>query len=84
MGKIVDWLLEFLYKLASIVLSILPDSPFQTDSFKDGLSNFSDIMGHINYFVPVGDFVTILSGFLAVTIIWYGARWILRLAQYID
>jgi hypothetical protein len=84
MGKIVDWLLDFLYAIAQIAIGWLPDSPFQTQGFEDALSSFSGIMSNINYFVPFGGMLAITTVYLSAVLIWYGARWVLRLAQYID
>lgn len=84
MGKIVDWLLDFIYDLAVIAIGWLPDSPFQTGKIAEGLNSFADIMSGINYFVPIGSMIAITVLYLTAVLIWYGVRWILRLAQYID
>ncbi|OPX01404.1 hypothetical protein [Geobacillus sp. LEMMY01] len=84
MGVVVDWILDFLYSLAVLSIGWLPDSPFQTDSFRKTLSGFSDLMSYINYFVPVGQMLTITAAYVAAILIWYGVRWILRFVRYID
>lgn len=77
-----NWLLDFLSELAYTVLSILPDSPIQKIS--PDLSNFSEIMSWINYFIPIANLIAIMSTYLSAVLIYYAARWILRLTQYID
>lgn len=84
MGAIVDWILDFLYGLAVLAIGWLPDSPFQTQEFRNTLLGFSDLMGQINYFVPVGQMLTITGAYVAAVLVWYGVRWILRFVRYID
>lgn len=84
MGKLIDWIMDFLYDLAYWALAILPNSPFQTESFIATLNKFSEVMSNINYFVPFGQMLVITSAFLGAVLIWYGVRWILRLANYIS
>lgn len=84
MGAIVDLILDFLYGLAALAIGWLPDSPFQTESFKHTLLGFSELMSNINYFVPVGQMLTITAAYISAVIVWYGVRWILRFVRYID
>ena len=84
MGKLFDWVMDFLYDLASIVLLLLPESPFQTASMAASLDKFGDIMANVNYFIPFGSMVQIMVAYLTCVLIWYAVRWILRLTQYID
>lgn len=84
MGKIANWFLDFIYDLASVILLILPDSPFQNPEFTQGLEPFKDIMSNINYFLPIGTIVKITAAYVAAVTIWYVVRWVLRIAQYID
>lgn len=82
MGKIMDWLLDFFYGLAQAALAVLPDSPFQ--DIGQSFEGFENIMGMINYFVPVGTMLSILAVYLSAVLIWYSVRWVLRIANYID
>lgn len=84
MAKLIDWLMDFIYDLAYVALSILPNSPFQTETFVATLSKFSKIMSNINYFIPFGQMLIITTAFLGAVLIWYGVRWILRLSNYIS
>lgn len=75
--------MEFLVGLAEDALGFLPNSPFANLNL-DALGQFSLVMGWINYFVPVGAMLNILSVYLVSVGLWYVVRWILRLTQYID
>lgn len=79
-----DSILDFLYGLAAAALSILPDSPFASLSLDKDLGQYGQIMGWINYFIPVGTMLNIFVLYLAAVLIWYGVRWVLRIAQYIE
>lgn len=84
MSKFFDWFMDFLFELASLVLMLLPDSPFKTEEFVNTLMAFEKIMANINYFIPFNDMFLIMGVYLGAVIIWMGARWLLRFAQYID
>ena len=84
MTKLFDWIMDFLYNLASAVLMVLPESPFQSDGFTSALNSFNNIMANINYFIPFNDMFIFMGVYLLCVIIWYGARWLLRFVRYID
>lgn len=77
-----DTIMEFLYSIVENTIGLLPDSPFQ--SLVLGLEKYEEIMGMVNYVVPVGTMLNILTIYLGAVGIWYIYRWILRVAQYID
>lgn len=80
----IDIIMEFLADMVEGALGWLPESPFHDIVSSGQLSGFSTIMGYINYFVPIGTILTILTIYLSAVLLWYGVRWIMRLAQYID
>lgn len=84
MGKLFDWVMDFLYDLASLALALLPNSPFANETFINGLAQFQTIMSNINYFIPFNDMFLFMGIYLLAVIIWYGLRWVLRLVNYID
>lgn len=84
MGAMFDWIMDFIYDLAYVALAILPNSPFQNEKWLSGLDSFGIIMSNINYFVPFGTFLMIGAAYLTGVLIWYGVRWILRIANYIN
>lgn len=81
MLNIFQWIVNGLESAAVAAVSLLPDSPFQTITLSQTSSN---VLGYINYFVPVGQIVAFLSLFTAATAIWYGVRWILRFSKFVE
>jgi hypothetical protein len=77
---IMDWFTA----LASAALAILPDSPIATAVNGASFAGFETIMSNINYFVPIGAFMTILTAYVAAVLVYYGVRYVLRWAKYID
>lgn len=80
---IINTILQFIEGLVVPVIAVLPDSPFQKITFEN-LGPLSNVMGYINYFVPMGEILAFLGLYLVAVAIWYGARWMLRIAKYID
>ncbi len=83
LAGIMDKIMDFLYALAEVALMLLPESPLQTESVEQGLSSFSKIMANINYFIPFGWMLTIGAAYITCVLIWYAARWVLRITKYI-
>lgn len=77
---IMDWLAS----LGNVALAILPNSPIQAGIATQGFQGFQTIMGNINYFVPIGTFITILTSYATAVLIYYGLRVILRWAKAIQ
>lgn len=61
-------------------LDRLPDSPFQFDLPPE----FANLLGYINYFVPIGDFLKIMAGWLICIGVWYVISFLLRWAKVIQ
>lgn len=72
---IVDSFLKAWENFGDDILSMLPDSP-TVDSA--ALQALADYAGYINYWVPVGPFLTFFSGLLASVGVYYMAMVILR------
>lgn len=83
MGKFFDNLIDWAINLVIPLLLMLPESPIQAWQ-PQGMSQFAQIMGWINYFVPLGAIAGIMTSYVAAVLIWYGVRWFLRLVRYID
>lgn len=79
----IDMILDFVYDMLYQAIDLLPDSPFASmlSAFED--SGFQNIMNYINFFIPVGPMLGILTAYVACVAIWYVARYLLKLAQYI-
>lgn len=76
-----DWFAEMFNKLGNALLSLFPLSPFR-DVIND-LEHFS-FLGYLNWFIPIGTFLKIGTGWLAAIGLYYAysmvARW-LKLIQ---
>lgn len=73
----IDYFTEILAKFGKWLLTVLPTSPFSgfLGQFR---SHFAPYLGYLNYFVPIKDFLLILSAFLGVVILYYGYSIIMR------
>lgn len=78
-----DIVLDYIYDSIEWAMNILPDSPFQSLEFEEAGEVFQDVMGFVNYFVPVSTMLGMLTTYLVAVAVWYVVRWALRLAQYI-
>ncbi len=74
-------IMELLNSLAAAALALLPDSPFR--GFIDQLGEIP-YLGYLNYFVPISDFLVLLSVWGAAIGIFYVCSAILRFVNAID
>ena len=73
------WVLS-LIAVSAGVIDLLPDSPFNFD-----LPDYvQDILGYINYFVPIGSMIKILTAWTACIIVWYAASALMRWIKAIE
>lgn len=75
------YIMELLNSLAAAALAFLPDSPF-TD-FIDGIGEIPYI-GYLNYFLPISDFIVLLSVWGAAVSVFYICSALLRFVNAID
>lgn len=80
---ILDWIMDALYSLASVAVSWLPVSPFQSIEWSQDSFTYM-VLSWVNYFIPLGWIMGIMSSYLTAVLIWYGVRWVLRFVRYID
>lgn len=79
-ARIIQALLDFIVMIVNWVVDLLPQSPFiGLDS-----SIISEWLGYINYFIPVGQMMSIFALWLSAVGLWYLYRWIFRFVRYID
>lgn len=78
---IINKLLSFLKDLIMLVLDQLPDSPFLSITQDNTLIQ---VFKYANYFLPIREILTFLPVWLSAILAWYGLRWLLRIAKYID
>lgn len=71
LGNVVDAMLELLVKLASH----LPPSPFNYNEF---MITLSDVLGHLNWFIPFYLFKDILSVWVGVLIFTWQVLLVIR------
>lgn len=74
-------LLNGLRAVLITVLELLPDSPFR--GFIDNIAEIPYI-GYLNYFVPVSDFLALLTVWGAAVGLFYVSSVILRFVKAID
>lgn len=84
-SEIFDYILDIIYTAFEWVMNLLPDSPIQNSDFLTDMNGtFTNVMGYINYFVPVGTMLGIFTAYLTAVAVWYVVRWFMRLSRYID
>lgn len=75
-----DKIVDVLNDILSAIVLLLPDSPFANITIPDEVMN---IMGYVNYFVPVAAMLSIGTSWLAAIGIYYLYQTILRWAKTI-
>jgi len=78
---ILNKILEMLRDLILMVINLLPDSPFVGVT---GDEILVQLFRRVNYFLPVQEVLTFMPIWLSAVLVWYGVRWLLRIAKYID
>ena len=80
MASIITSFLSWLKSMIAAAIDLLPDSPFQID-----LPDYvTDIIGYVNYFVPIGSMIKILTAWTAAILVWYVASLLLRWIKAIE
>lgn len=76
-----DAILKSFQSIIATILEVLPDSPF-----RNFIDNLADIpyLGYFNYFVPVSDFLTLLTIWGTAITMFYAVSALLRFAKAID
>lgn len=81
MESIFNWLSSKLQYILSIILSVLPNSPFvmiQADA------EIQQVLRWVNWVIPVTEMVAILEMWLAAIAVFYAWQLILRFAKAIE
>lgn len=75
----VQFLINVFAALLNVMISVLPISPFQS-YFETFSLEYGDILGYINYFLPISTFLVILCLWLTAVAVYYAwsvlARWV--------
>lgn len=82
MQIIIDEIICVLMSIVASLVNLLPDSPFQLmDTSMEDVPGFENVMSHVNYFVPVGGMLSILSTYLVSVSVYYLVRVALKMTQ---
>ena len=81
--RIWNWVLDFIYDILEWAVMLLPESPIQKVG-ADIYSTFPNVIGQLNYFIPVGAMTTFFMTYLSAVTVWYVVRWAMRLTKYIQ
>ncbi len=73
-------IVDIVNNIVSAVLVLLPDSPFANIEIPDEVTQ---ILGYVNYFVPIGAMLAIAAAWLSAIGIYYLVQTILRWAKTI-
>lgn len=76
-----DAVMKTFQSVINAVPAFLPDSPFRP--FIDSISNIP-YLGYLNYFIPVSDFIALLTGWVFAIALFYAASSVLRMVRAID
>lgn len=66
------------------ILSFLPDSPFKVLDQMNASSQIAQLLGIVNWFVPIYSFVGILEGWLVCIAVYYVYQIVLRWLNAIE
>lgn len=75
-----NWIVDVVNDIISAVMFILPDSPFANIEIPEEVTQ---ILGYVNYFVPIGAMLAIAAAWLSAIGIYYLVQTILRWAKAI-
>ncbi len=67
-----------------LVLSLLPECPFEMLYELGTNSMISEVLGMVNWFIPIYSFVAILEGWLAAVAVYYVYQVVLRWLKAIE
>lgn len=82
--KILNMFIDGLVDAVNLAVSILPNSPFR-DAIQSIQSRIgSEMLGYLNYFVPISEMVSILAVWVTSIMIYYLVSIIMRWAKVIS
>lgn len=79
--ELLNSIINYLVEVMVYLISLLPESPIQENVTK--LEGIEQVFKYLNWFVPVGEMVKIMTAVCAATMVWYAVRWIMRFSRYI-
>jgi hypothetical protein len=78
--KFVNFIIDKIDLLLSLILSILPDSPFSSIN----VEFLTPYLANINWFIPVGRIVAMLAVWSSAVLIYYLYSVIMRFTNLVD
>jgi hypothetical protein len=75
---IVNFLIEGIVTITDFLFQWLPDSPFKASIESIGSSFGSELLGYLNYFLPISEMAGFLALWIAGIAIYYGVSIVLR------
>lgn len=82
-GGVIDGINDIANKIFEIILLLLPTSPFV--HIRDNIDPyFIEIMGYVNYYVPIGTILMIMGSWLGCIAIYYSYQLILRIIKAVE
>ncbi len=75
-----SWISGKSSELGQWMVDNLPGSPI---TFIQTYSGVSDLLGFLNWFIPIGTLIAMAELWLTAIVIWYVVQWILRWANAI-
>ena len=74
-GGVWESLTDWVNTLLMVVINLLPNSPFQSITMPSALSN---IIGYINYFIPISEMIIITTAWLTAVLGYYVLKVVLN------
>lgn len=81
MDSIVNWIGNTFQQISETVISVLPKSPFV---YIEMIPQVSQVLGVVNYFIPISSMITMAVAWLTCIGSWYIAQAILRWINVVD
>lgn len=66
------------------ILSLFPDSPFSVLTSMGNNGQFAELLGFLNWFIPIYSFLAILQGWLTCILFYYVWQLVLRWLKMIE
>lgn len=76
-GKLVDWVVDNIKG----IIDLLPDSPFRVEYVP---AIVEQMMGYVNYFIPIGLMLKTMLAWTVCVGVWYAAMILMRWLKAIE
>jgi hypothetical protein len=83
-ADIINLIIDSLVTAVNALINIFPDSPFKAVIASIRTSYSSELLGYINYFIPVSEMLAILSVWVTAIVMYYLVSIILRWVKAIS